>query len=75
MVWKRKGKNNVMKWVNGIAMILLVAGGLNWGLVALFGFDLVQALSFGVAGIDMFIKSLVGLSGVYGLWLIVREFM
>ncbi len=37
-------KLGVVSW---IALILVVIGGLNWGLVGLFGFDLVAAI-FGV---------------------------
>ena len=33
-----------MKPLNLITLILLIVGGLNWGLVGLFNFDLVAAL-------------------------------
>lgn len=68
-------KNMGMKWLNSVMMFLLVAGGLNWGLVALFNFDLVTFLSFGVTFIDILVKSLVGLAGLYGFWLIAREWV
>ena len=59
-----------MKTLNIIAQVLLVVGGLNWGLVGLFDFNLVAALF----GLDSFLSNtvyiLVGLAGLYGLYLI-----
>lgn len=54
-----------MKSLNMIALVLLVVGGLNWGLVGLFSFDLVAAI-FGTASlISNIIYILVGISAVY----------
>jgi len=54
-----------MKIVYIIALILLVVGGLNWGLVGFFGFDLV-AFIFGDASVlSRIVYSLVGISAVY----------
>ena len=51
-----------------IALILAVVGGLNWGLVGLFGFDLV-AWIFG--GQTAFLSRIVyGLVFIAGLWCI-----
>jgi uncharacterized membrane protein YuzA (DUF378 family) len=53
-----------MKIINGIALILLVVGGLNWGLVGIFNFDLVAAI-FGVMSlISRVIYALVGVSAI-----------
>ena len=50
-----------------IAVILLVVGGLNWGLVGLFQFDLVAAI-FGTASVvSRIVYVLVGISAVYFL--------
>ena len=55
-------KLNTIDW---IALILLIVGGLNWGLVGFFSFDLVGAL-FGMMSIlSRLIYILVGLSGLY----------
>ena len=40
-----------MKVLNTVTLVLLIVGGVNWGLVGLFGFDLVAAI-FG----DMMIR-------------------
>lgn len=45
-----------MKTIDTIALVLLIIGGLNWGLVGLFEFDLVAAI-FG--GPDVFLADLV----------------
>jgi uncharacterized membrane protein YuzA (DUF378 family) len=55
-----------MKSIDVLASILLVVGGLNWGLVGLFQFDLVAAVFGGQnAALARIVYSLVGLSAVY----------
>ena len=55
-----------MKTMDVIAASLLVIGGLNWGLVGLFGFDLVAAI-FGSSSalLARVVYVLVGLSALY----------
>lgn len=54
-----------MKTIDFIAAVLLVIGGLNWGLVGIANFDLVAAL-FGAGSIlAKVVYTLVGLSAVY----------
>mgnify|MGYP006297746593 FL=1 len=54
-----------MKAVNIIALILVIVGAINWGLVGLFGFNLVSAI-FGVMTVlSRLIYILVGIAGVY----------
>jgi uncharacterized protein len=52
-----------MKLLNIIVTILLIVGGLNWGLVGIFEFDLVQNI-FGQGAFTRIIYTLVGLSAV-----------
>ena len=58
-----------MKKLDVIAAMLLIVGGLNWGLVALARFDLVAAvfgLDFGETNpVTRLVYGLVGLSAVY----------
>ena len=56
---------SVFTWV---AFILLVVGGINWGLVGLFGFDLVATLFGHMAALSRVIYTLVGISAVYCLF-------
>lgn len=54
-----------MRPIDVLAAVLLVVGGLNWGLVALFNFDVVAAL-FGAGSIlARIVYGLVGLSALY----------
>ena len=56
-----------MKMLHMVAVLLLVVGGLNWGLVGLFNFNLVTTL-FGVgSALTMLVYVLVGLSALYVL--------
>ncbi len=54
-----------MKSLDTIVAILLVVGGLNWGLVGLFNFDLVAAIFGNGAFLARIVYILVGLSAVY----------
>ena len=54
-----------MKNFDVIAAILLVVGGLNWGLVGLFGFDLVATLFGNMSIVSRLVYVLVGVSAVY----------
>jgi uncharacterized membrane protein YuzA (DUF378 family) len=62
-----------MKYLNVIAMALLVIGGLNWLLVGAFEFDLVAAIFGGDvgprSGLSRIIYILVGLAAIYGIYL------
>jgi uncharacterized protein len=56
-----------MKVLKTIAIILLIIGGLNWGLVGLFNFDLVATIFKAVSIVSRVIYVLVGLSAVYAI--------
>ncbi|MEC7838756.1 MAG: DUF378 domain-containing protein [Chlamydiota bacterium] len=53
-----------MKLVDLIASILLIIGGLNWGLVGLFDYNIVAHL-VGGTGIDSIIYIAVGVAAVW----------
>ena len=54
-----------MRTVHLIALILVIVGALNWGLVGLFNFDLVATLFGGQdAPLSRIVYALVGLAGV-----------
>lgn len=54
-----------MKTLDVIAAVLVIVGGLNWGLVGLFGFDLVAALFGEMSLLGRSVYTLVGLGAVY----------
>ena len=58
-----------MKVINALALVLVIVGAVNWGLVALFTFDLVAWIfgeDFGTTNAaSRIVYGLVGLAGVY----------
>ena len=58
-----------MKVLNGLALVLVIVGALNWGLVALGEFDLVAETfgeEFGTTNaVTRIVYGLVGLAGLY----------
>jgi uncharacterized membrane protein YuzA (DUF378 family) len=63
-----------MKALDMITLILVIIGGLNWGLVGLFQFDLVAAIFGGSAGvIARIIYVLVGVSALYQIMPLLRQ--
>jgi uncharacterized membrane protein YuzA (DUF378 family) len=69
----RRGRE--MKKLDAVALLLVVVGALNWGLVALAEFDLVAAL----AGLDFgetnaFTRTVYGLVGISGVYVGARSF-
>lgn len=57
-----------------LALLLVIIGALNWGLVGLFRFDLVASLFGGPsAWLSRIVYSLVGLAGVWCITLLFRE--
>lgn len=57
-----------MKYIKGVAKLLMIVGALNWGLVGFFGYDLVADLFGGSREMGArVVYALVGLAGVFGL--------
>ena len=57
-------KMNPMDWV---AMILLIIGGLNWGLVGFFEYDLVASIFGDMSGAARVVYAIVGLAALVSL--------
>jgi hypothetical protein len=62
-------EKSVLDW---IALILVIIGGLNWGLVGLFGWDLVASI-FGAGMLAKIVYILVGLSALWMIYMAVKE--
>ena len=60
---------NALDW---IAQILLIIGGLNWGLFS-FGYNLVETVSFGTEIVANIIYWLVGLSALWVIYMLVKK--
>lgn len=54
-----------MNKLHKLAYVLLFAGGLNWGLIGLFNFDLVEAIFGSWPGLVTLVYVLVGVATVY----------
>ena len=54
-----------LNWLDIVALVLVIVGGLNWGLVGLFGYDLVNQLLGVFPPADKIVYDLVGLAAVY----------
>ena len=52
-------------FLDWIALLLVIIGALNWGLVGIFNLDLVDYLFNGVMIVARILYVLVGLSGIY----------
>lgn len=61
----------IMRIVNTLTLALLIVGGLNWGLVGLFGFDLVATLFGEMSVLSRLVYAVVG---VCALWQLVPLF-
>lgn len=58
---------NILDW---ITLLLLVVGGLNWGMIALFNFDLVSSAFGNMTIITRIIYALVGISALYSIYIL-----
>ena len=59
--------------VDWLALVLVIVGGLNWGLVGLFGFDLVAAIFGDMSTLSRIVYSLVGLAAVYMIYFATKK--
>jgi uncharacterized membrane protein YuzA (DUF378 family) len=62
----RPAAHSRMNGLDWLALILLIVGGLNWGLVGAFDLDLVAALFGPGSMISRIIYILVGLAAIWG---------
>jgi len=62
-------EKNALDW---ITWILLVIGGLNWGLVGFFNFNLVQAI-FGSGIVSDIVYAIVGIAALYGIFMMMKK--
>ena len=56
-----------MKLVNVVTLILVIVGGLNWGLVGMFSFDLVAAIFGSGSILSRLVYIVVGVSALWQL--------
>ena len=59
-----------MKIIDKIALVLIIIGAINWGLIAIFNFDLVAAIFGDMTILSRIVYGLVGVSGLWGIKLL-----
>ena len=59
-----------MKLLDKIALILIIIGAINWGLIGFFQFDLVATLFGNMSALSRIVYALVGISGLWGIKLL-----
>lgn len=59
-----------MKIVDKIALILIIIGAINWGLIGFFDFNLVDSIFGTMSVVSRIIYALVGISGLWGIKLL-----
>jgi uncharacterized membrane protein YuzA (DUF378 family) len=61
---------DMAKIINMFAIILVIIGAINWGLIAINGFDLVTFITPDYPQIERLIKLIVGIAGIYFAYII-----
>jgi uncharacterized membrane protein YuzA (DUF378 family) len=61
-----------MRWLNSVTLLILIVGGLNWGLIGIADWDLVAAIFGAGSPPTRFIYGLVGLSALYQIGPLLR---
>ena len=61
---------NKLSVIDWIALVLVIIGGINWGLIGFFNFDLVATIFGSASVLSRIIFDLVGLSAVYLLFVV-----
>lgn len=56
-----------MKIINSIVLTLVIIGGINWGLIGLFDYNLVGALFGNTTWFTRLIYTLVGVSAIWAI--------
>ena len=56
---------NKLSTIDWVALVLVIIGGVNWGLIGFFNFDLVATIFGNESMLSRIIYDLVGISAVY----------
>lgn len=56
-----------MKFLDALALLLVIIGAINWGLIGFFQFDLVAALFGDMSALSRIVYGLVGIAGLYAI--------
>ncbi|WP_310605582.1 DUF378 domain-containing protein [Anaerosporobacter sp.] len=56
-----------MKTIDYIALILVIIGAINWGLIGFLGFDLVRVVFGDMTLVSRIVYAVIGICGLYAL--------
>lgn len=62
-----------MKVIDTIALVLIIIGAINWGLIGFFKFNLVETIFGDMTVLSRIVYGLVGISGLWGIKLLFDE--
>ena len=62
-----------MSFLDWLAIVFVTIGAIHVGTVQWFGFDIAKFLSFGMSWIEVTLKTLIGLSGLWSLIFMFRK--
>lgn len=62
-----------MKIIDKIALLLVIIGAINWGLIGFFEFNLVDTIFEELSVLSRIIYALVGISGLWAIKLLFDE--
>lgn len=62
-----------MRFLDTLALLLVIIGAVNWGLIGFFDFNLVAALFGEMTAFSRVIYALVGIAGLYSLSFLGRD--
>lgn len=62
-----------MRIIDKIALVLIIIGAINWGLIGFFNFNLVDSIFGSMTILSRIVYALVGISGLWGIKLIFDE--
>lgn len=71
---KLRKEPNTMRIINTIALLLVIIGGLNWGLIGLFNFNLVDFLFGEGSVLSKIVYILVGIASLWCISLFAKIF-
>ncbi|CUP90148.1 DUF378 domain-containing protein [Clostridium baratii] len=62
-----------MKFIDKLALLLVIIGAINWGLIGIFNFNLVAMLFGDMTALSRIIYALVGIAGLYSISFFARN--
>ena len=62
-----------MKFIDKLALLLVIIGAINWGLIGIFNFNLVSMLFGDMTTLSRIVYALVGIVGLYSISFFARN--